>query len=140
MDERPQAFITITIRVIVILNHHWILCFLTLAMYPRFLNTLNEELAGVSVTVRVEQVVDVVGQADKPRTISGFQTYQAPVRLGTKRAEIVTEEYLPFAGSGVVRVCDSPKEPWLGNTGHDGVVKLNIKDLQTAVLRRGWGS
>lgn len=42
--------------------------------------------------------MDVVGQAGKPRTISGFQTHQTPVRLGTtERAELATEEYLPFA-------------------------------------------
>lgn len=44
------------------------------------------------------QAVDVVGQAGKPRTISGFQTYQTPVRLATtERAELATEEYIPFA-------------------------------------------
>jgi 26S proteasome regulatory subunit N1 len=42
--------------------------------------------------------VDVVGQAGKPRTISGFQTHQSPVRLGTtERAELATEEYIPYA-------------------------------------------
>ena len=44
------------------------------------------------------QAVDVVGQAGKPRTISGFQTHSTPVRLGTtERAELATEEYIPFA-------------------------------------------
>jgi 26S proteasome regulatory subunit N1 len=44
------------------------------------------------------QAVDVVGQAGKPRTISGFQTHQTPVRLGTtERAELATEEWFPFA-------------------------------------------
>ena len=92
------------------------LYFLVTAMYPRFLITLNEELNSVPVTVRVGQVsighalnplsvtdhilqaVDVVGQAGKPRTISGFQTHQTPVRLGTtERAELATEEFIPFA-------------------------------------------
>ena len=59
------------------------LYFLTPAMYPRFLITLNEELSAMPVTVRVGQAVDVVGQAGKPRTISGFQTHSTPVRLGT---------------------------------------------------------
>jgi 26S proteasome regulatory subunit N1 len=40
----------------------------------------------------------VVGQAGKPRAISGFQTHQTPVRLGTtERAELATEEYISFA-------------------------------------------
>ena len=92
------------------------LYFLVTAMYPRFLITLDEKLNPIPVTVRVGQVgvscllvthmisdldlqaVDVVGQAGKPRTISGFQTHQTPVRLGTtERAEMATEEFIPFA-------------------------------------------
>jgi 26S proteasome regulatory subunit N1 len=74
------------------------LYFLTPAMYPRFLITLDEELNSSPVTVRVGQAIDVVGQAGKPRTISGFQTHTTPVRLGTtERAELATEEYIPFS-------------------------------------------
>ena len=74
------------------------LYFLVPSMYPRFLMTLDEELNNIPVTVRVGQAVDVVGQAGKPRTISGFQTHSTPVRLGTtERAELATEEYIPFA-------------------------------------------
>ncbi|TEB31795.1 26S proteasome regulatory complex, non-ATPase subcomplex, Rpn1 subunit [Coprinellus micaceus] len=77
---------------------HWMLYFLTPSMYPRFLITLDEELNSFPVTVRVGQAIDVVGQAGKPRTISGFQTHQTPVRLGiTERAELATEEWIPFA-------------------------------------------
>ncbi|KAG8885369.1 large subunit of alpha-aminoadipate reductase [Tulasnella sp. 331] len=77
---------------------HWMLYFLVTAMYPRFLITLDEELKNIAVTVRVGQAVDVVGQAGKPRTISGFQTHQTPVRVATtERAELGTEEYLPYA-------------------------------------------
>ncbi|KAL5504235.1 RPN1 [Sanghuangporus vaninii] len=77
---------------------HWMLYFLVTAMYPRSLITLDETLKSMPVTVRVGQAVDVVGQAGKPRTISGFQTHQTPVRLGTReRAELATEEYIPYA-------------------------------------------
>jgi len=77
---------------------HWMLYYLVLAMYPRFFITLDEELNPLPVTVRVGQAVDVVGQAGKPRTISGFQTHQTPVRLATtERAELATEQYLPYA-------------------------------------------
>ncbi|KAL5525680.1 hypothetical protein ACEPAG_7016 [Sanghuangporus baumii] len=77
---------------------HWMLYFLVTAMYPRSLITLDETLQSMPVTVRVGQAVDVVGQAGKPRTISGFQTHQTPVRLGTReRAELATEEYIPYA-------------------------------------------
>ncbi|KAI5122903.1 hypothetical protein M0805_007581 [Coniferiporia weirii] len=79
-------------------KYHWMLYYLVTAMYPRFLITLDEELKPTPVTVRVGQAVDVIGQAGKPRTISGFQTHQTPVRLGTTdRAELATEEYIPYA-------------------------------------------
>ena len=74
------------------------LYFLTPGMYPRFLITLNEELSAMPVTVRVGQAVDVVGQAGKPRTISGWQTHETPVRIATgERAELATEEYIPYS-------------------------------------------
>ncbi|KAJ7207102.1 hypothetical protein GGX14DRAFT_396525 [Mycena pura] len=79
-------------------KYHWMMYFLVTAMYPRFLITLDEELNSKPVTVRVGQALDIVGQAGKPRTISGFQTHQTPVRLATtERAELATEEYIPFS-------------------------------------------
>ncbi|KZT28119.1 26S proteasome regulatory complex non-ATPase subcomplex Rpn1 subunit [Neolentinus lepideus HHB14362 ss-1] len=79
-------------------KYHWMLYFLTPSMAPRFLITLDEELNSMPVAVRVGQAVDVVGQAGKPRTISGFQTHSTPVRLGTtERAELATEEFIPYA-------------------------------------------
>ncbi|KDN45708.1 hypothetical protein RSAG8_04792, partial [Rhizoctonia solani AG-8 WAC10335] len=77
---------------------HWMLYFLVTAIYPRFMITLDANLESLPVTVRVGQAVDVVGLAGKPRTISGFQTHQSPVRLGTtERAELGTDEYIPYA-------------------------------------------
>ncbi|PWY99431.1 26S proteasome regulatory complex, non-ATPase subcomplex, Rpn1 subunit [Testicularia cyperi] len=76
---------------------HWMLFFLSSAMYPRFLITLDENLEDLPTSVRVGKAVDVVGQAGKPRTISGFQTHTTPVRVGThERAELATEEYLSY--------------------------------------------
>ncbi|EDP41919.1 hypothetical protein MGL_3600 [Malassezia globosa CBS 7966] len=70
---------------------------LTAAMRPRFLITLDESLEILPVSVRVGKAVDVVGQAGKPRTISGFQTHTTPVRLGSReRGVIATEEYLSY--------------------------------------------
>lgn len=108
---------------------HWMLYFLTMAMYPvswlsclpppraaprtdappglqRFLITLSDETDELlPATVRVGQAVDVVGQAGKPRTISGFQTHTTPVRLGhTERAEMATEEFIPY--SHVLEGCE----------------------------------
>ena len=50
----------------------------------------------MQTSVRVGQAVDIVGQAGKPKTITGFQTHQTPVLLGFgERAELGTEKYLP---------------------------------------------
>lgn len=87
------------------------LFWLVTAMQPRFMMTVDEKLEMLPVTVRVGQAVDVVGQAGKPRTISGFQTHLSPVRLGHgDRAELGTEEYLPYASvlEGVVILGKNP--------------------------------
>ena len=55
-----------------------------------------QELRPLPVSVRVGQAVDVVGQAGKPKTITGFQTHTTPVLLSFgERAELATEEYIP---------------------------------------------
>lgn len=94
-------------RAFVLDKSHWMLYFLTMAMYPRFLITLDDQTGDLLPTsVRVGQAVDVVGQAGKPRTISGFQTHTTPVRLGhTERAEMATEEFIPY--SHVLEGCAS---------------------------------
>ena len=57
---------------------------------------LSQELRPLPVSVRVGQAVDVVGQAGKPKTITGFQTHTTPVLLSYgERAELATEEYIP---------------------------------------------
>ncbi len=62
-------------------------------MYPRFLITFDESIESLPATVRVGQAVDVVGQAGRPKTITGFQTHSTPVLLAhSERAELATEE------------------------------------------------
>ena len=57
--------------------------------------TFDEELRPLPVSVRVGQAVDVVGQAGKPKTITGFQTHTTPVLLAHgERAELATEDYV----------------------------------------------
>ena len=74
---------------------HYLLYFLVTAMHPRFLVTLNEDLQPIKVNVRVGQAVDVVGQAGRPKTITGWQTQSTPVVLGYgERAELEDEEYI----------------------------------------------
>ncbi|KAF9585414.1 proteasome regulatory particle base subunit [Lunasporangiospora selenospora] len=83
------------VRTLILGRHHSLLYSLVTAMYPRFLITLNQELETETVTVRVGQAVDVVGQAGRPKTITGFQTHTTPVLLAySERAELSTEEYL----------------------------------------------
>ena len=70
------------------------------AIYPRFLTTLDENLNPLVTTVRVGQAVDTVGQAGRPKTITGFQTHSTPVLMAySERAELATEEYLPLSNT-----------------------------------------
>lgn len=80
-------------------RQHYLLYSLTLAMQPRLLITLIEDemnpenLKQVNVSVRVGQAVDVVAQAGKPKTITGFQTHTTPVLMAYgERAELANEE------------------------------------------------
>lgn len=74
---------------------HYMLFWLVTAMYPRFLVTLDENLQPITVNVRVGQAVDVVGQAGRPKTITGWQTQNTPVLLAHgERAELEDEEYI----------------------------------------------
>jgi 26S proteasome regulatory subunit N1 len=76
-------------------SSHYLLYFLVTAMHPRFLVTLDEQLKPLKVNVRVGQAVDVVGQAGRPKTITGWQTQSTPVLLGYgERAELEDEEYI----------------------------------------------
>jgi 26S proteasome regulatory subunit N1 len=74
-------------------KYHYILYIIVLAMQPRMLLTVDEDLKPLSVPVRVGQAVDVVGQAGRPKTITGFQTHSTPVLLAAgERAELATEK------------------------------------------------
>ncbi|KAL0698266.1 hypothetical protein Bca4012_054388 [Brassica carinata] len=67
----------------------------SLLFCPRMMMTVDENLKPISVPVRVGQAVDVVGQAGRPKTITGFQTYETPVLLAAgERAELATDKYV----------------------------------------------
>lgn len=90
---------------------HFLLYYLTCAMNPRMLITVNEDLTWRPVTARVGQAVETVGQAGKPKSITGFQTHTTPVLLQSKeRAELATDEVLsvPSVLEGVVILKDNP--------------------------------
>ncbi|KAI0447600.1 armadillo-type protein [Xylaria telfairii] len=81
-------------------NAHYLLYFLVTAMHPRFLVTLDENLKPLTVNVRVGQAVDVVGQAGRPKTITGWQTQSTPVLLAYgERAELEDEEYISLSST-----------------------------------------
>ncbi|KAK3053691.1 proteasome regulatory particle base subunit [Extremus antarcticus] len=101
--DNPKAFI--------LGDHHYLLYYLVTAMHPRFMVTLDEDLKPVQVNVRVGQAVDVVGQAGKPKTITGWQTQSTPVLLGYgERAELEDEEWVCLA-SVMEGVCILKKNP-----------------------------
>jgi 26S proteasome regulatory subunit N1 len=78
-------------------DSHTLFFALACAMHPRMLQTVDENLEPLAVDVRVGQAVDVVGQAGRPKTITGFQTHKTPVLLGHgERAELATNDYLPL--------------------------------------------
>jgi 26S proteasome regulatory subunit N1 len=84
----------------ILAESHYLLYFLVTAMHPRFLVTLDEDLKPLTVNVRVGQAVDVVGQAGRPKTITGWQTQSTPVLLAYgERAELEDEEYLCLSSS-----------------------------------------
>lgn len=79
-------------------KHHYLLYYLVTAMHPRFLVTLDEDLKPLTVNVRVGQAVDVVGQAGRPKTITGWQTQSTPVLLAYgERAELEDEQYISLS-------------------------------------------
>ncbi|EDU42239.1 26S proteasome regulatory subunit RPN1 [Pyrenophora tritici-repentis Pt-1C-BFP] len=93
-------------------DSHYLLYYLTTAMAPRFLITLDEELKPLIVNVRVGQAVDIVGQAGRPKTITGWQTQSTPVLLAHgERAELEDEKYISLTNvlEGVVILRKNPE-------------------------------
>uniref|UniRef100_A0A7S3QP44 26S proteasome non-ATPase regulatory subunit 2 homolog n=1 Tax=Dunaliella tertiolecta TaxID=3047 RepID=A0A7S3QP44_DUNTE len=79
-------------------KHHYLLYCLAAAMQPRMLMTIDEEGKLLPIPVRVGQAVDVVAQAGRPKTITGFQTHNTPVLMAAgERAELASEEYVPLS-------------------------------------------
>lgn len=80
------------VKNIILGRSHYLLYTLAAAMQPRMLVTFDEDLNPLPVPVRVGLAVDVVGQAGKPKTITGFQTHTTPVLLAYgERAELATD-------------------------------------------------
>jgi len=96
---------------ILLSKSHYMLFCLVSAMQPRMLLTLDENLKPLPVSVRVGQAVDTVGQAGRPKTITGFQTHTTPVLLGfADRAELATDDYIALTSlmEGIVILKKNP--------------------------------
>lgn len=78
-------------------DNHFSMLYLGLAAYPRMLFAVDENGENQAIDIRVGQAVDVVGQAGKPKKITGFQTHQSPVLISFgERAEFGRDEFIPL--------------------------------------------
>lgn len=87
------------------------LYFLATAMKPRYLLTIDEEGKMLPVAVRVGTAVDIVAQAGRPKSITGFQTHNTPVLIAAgERAELATDKYISLSPilEGVVILKKNP--------------------------------
>jgi len=97
-------------------SHHTLLHCLAPAILPRMVMTLDAHTREpVTVDVRIGTAVETVGQAGRPKTITGFQTHTTPALMNARdRAEVAAEEWEP--------VCSVL----------EGVVLLRKRDIDTA--------
>ncbi|KAL6938291.1 hypothetical protein ACO0OL_000831 [Hanseniaspora opuntiae] len=92
-------------------SHQYMFYFLNAGMRPKYLITLDEAGSPIQVNVRVGQAVDIVGQAGKPKDITGWTTHATPVLLNhNERAELETNEYISLTSKieGVVILRKNP--------------------------------
>lgn len=93
------------------LKNHQLFYMLNSAARPKFILTLDEEGEPIKVNVRVGQALDTVGQAGKPKRITGWITQSTPVLLNHgERAELETDEYISYTNhiEGVVILKKNP--------------------------------
>ncbi|XP_015433041.1 PREDICTED: 26S proteasome non-ATPase regulatory subunit 2-like [Dufourea novaeangliae] len=81
-------------RNLILGKSHYLMYCLALAMEPRWLVTLDENLQSLPVSVRVGHWVDIVGKAGNPKSISGGYVHTTPTLLSSgERAELALDEY-----------------------------------------------
>lgn len=93
------------------LQHHQLFFFLNSGVRPKYIITVNEDGEPIKVNVRVGQAVETVGQAGKPKTITGWITQSTPVLLGHgERAELENDEYISYTNNleGIVILKKNP--------------------------------
>ena len=94
-------------------KHQFLLYSLALAMKPKLVMTIDENLKPKEVQLMIGQAVDIVGQTGNPRTISGFQIHTSPAVINTgERCEINGEDFLPYSDvlEGIVIVKEKERK------------------------------
>ena len=94
-------------------KHQFLIFSLALAMKPKLIMTVDENLKPKDVQLMIGQAVDIVGQTGNPRTISGFQTHTSPAVINTgERCEINGEDYIPYSDvfEGIVIVKEKDRK------------------------------
>jgi 26S proteasome regulatory subunit N1 len=89
-------------------KYHHLLYTIAPALTPRMVMTLDAETREpVTLDVRIGTAVETVGQAGRPKAITGFQTHTTPALMNSHdRAEIADETWKPLCSvlEGVVLV------------------------------------
>lgn len=76
-------------------KYQYLLYSLCLAMRPRMVMTLTENLEPKSIHVTVGQAVDTVGMPGNPRNISGYQVNNTPLLITAgERCELNNDDYI----------------------------------------------
>ena len=119
INKKSLAGILITLfsftetEALICAKHQFLLYSLALAMKPKFVMTVDENLKPKDVQLMIGQAVDIVGQTGNPRTISGFQIHTSPAVINTgERCEINGEDFVPYSDvmEGVVIVKEKERK------------------------------
>jgi 26S proteasome regulatory subunit N1 len=96
---------------LILSKYQYLLYALSLAMKPRMVMTVDENLEPKPVQLMIGQAVDIVGQTGNPRTISGFQIHNSPAILaGGERCELNGDDYISYTDilENIVIVKENP--------------------------------
>ena len=94
-------------------KYQFLLYSLALAMRPKLVMTVDENMKPKDVQLMIGQAVDIVGQTGNPRTISGFQIHTSPAVINTgERCEINGEDFIPYSDvlEGIVIVKEKERK------------------------------
>eukprot|EP00636_Phaeomonas_parva_P005676 CAMPEP_0118884814 /NCGR_PEP_ID=MMETSP1163-20130328/23532_1 /TAXON_ID=124430 /ORGANISM="Phaeomonas parva, Strain CCMP2877" /LENGTH=892 /DNA_ID=CAMNT_0006822699 /DNA_START=353 /DNA_END=3031 /DNA_ORIENTATION=- len=107
----PVMFSFLNLEQTILKKHHQLLYHLVPAISPRMMMTVDEDMNVLPTSVRVGTAVETVGQAGRPKTITGFQTHNSPVLLNVNdRAELASNEFLSLTNvlEGIVILKPNP--------------------------------